>query len=291
MKMPAFRYHRPATVEEAVGLLADFGSDAKVLAGGQSLVPLLALRLSHPEHLVDIGRVGGLDSVEDGPAGFTIGAAVRHADVELSPATSRANPLVAAAMPHIGHRAIRNRGTVCGSLAHADPAAELPAVALATEAELLARSSTGERTIPAAEFFLGYLTSALDETEILTAIRFPPWPDRTGWSVQEISRRHGDYALVGLAALLGLGDDGRIQRAALSFFGAGATPVRVRDAEAVLIGEPPDPSAFAEAADVVTKTIDPPGDNHATAAYRAHVAGVLTRRCLAEAATRTGARS
>ena len=288
MKMPAFRYHRPATVEEAVGLLADFGSDAKVLAGGQSLVPLLALRLSHPEHLVDIGRVAGLDSIDDGPGGFTVGAGVRHADVELSPVTGRAAPLVAAAMPHIGHRAIRNRGTVCGSLAHADPAAELPAVTLAVDAELVARSSAGERTIPAADFYLGYLSSALDETELLCAVRFPPWRPRTGWSVQEISRRHGDYALVGLAAVLGLGEAGRVERAALSFFGAGATPVRVPEAERVLVGEHPDPAAFVEAADVVTKTIEPPGDNHATAAYRAHVAGVLTRRCLAEAAERAG---
>lgn len=289
--MPAFRYHRPDSLDEAVGLLGEFGPDAKVLAGGQSLVPLLALRLSRPEHLVDIGRVAGLDAIEDGPAGFTIGAAARHADVEQLPATGPAAPLVAAAMPHIGHRAIRNRGTVCGSLAHADPAAELPAVALATDAELVARSTTGERTIPAADFFLGYLTSALDETEVLTAVRFPAWPARTGWSVQEVSRRHGDYALVGLAAVLGVGDNGRVDRAALAFFGAGATPVRVREAEAVLIGEPPDPSALAEAADVVSKTIDPPGDNHATAAYRAHVAGVLTRRCLAEAAGRTGGAS
>ena len=289
--MPAFSYHRPSTVEEAIGLLAEYGSDAKVLAGGQSLVPLLALRLSHPEHLVDIGRIAGLGGAEDGPAGFTIGATARHADVELSPVTPQAAPLVAAAMPHIGHRAIRNRGTVCGSLAHADPAAELPAVALATGAELIARSGTGERRIPAADFFLGYLTSALEETEVLTGVRFPPWPGRTGWSVQEISRRHGDYALVGLAALVGLGDDGRVERAALSFFGAGATPVRVPDAEAVLIGERPEPAAIAEAADVVTKSIDPPGDNHASAAYRAHVAGVLTRRCLAEAAGRTGGAS
>jgi carbon-monoxide dehydrogenase medium subunit len=286
--MPAFRYHRPTTVEEAVSLLAEFGADAKVLAGGQSLVPLLALRLSHPEHLVDIGRIAALGSIEGGADGFTIGAGVRHADVELSPVTRRAAPLVAAAMPHIGHRAIRNRGTVCGSLAHADPAAELPAVALATDATLVVRSATGERAVPAAEFFLGYLTSALDDTELLTAVRFPVWPARTGWSVQEISRRHGDYALVGLAALLGVGDDGRVERAALSFFGAGATPVRVREAEAVLIGERPDPAAFAEAADVVRKTIEPPGDNHATAAYRAHVAGVLTTRCLAEAHGRIG---
>jgi aerobic carbon-monoxide dehydrogenase medium subunit len=289
VKMPAFRYHRPSTVDEAVGLLADYGADAKVLAGGQSLVPLLALRLSHPEHLVDIGRVEGLDSFDDGPGGFTVGAGVRHVDVELSPVTARAAPLVAAAMPHIGHRAIRNQGTVCGSLAHADPAAELPAVTLAVDAELVVRSRAGERTIPAADFYLGYLSSALDETELLTAVRFPPWPARTGSSVQEISRRHGDYALVGLAAVLGVGDDGRVERAALSFFGAGATPVRVPEAERVLVGEHPEPGAFAEAAAVVTKTIDPPGDNHATAAYRAHVAGVLTRRCLAEAAERTGA--
>jgi len=289
VKMPAFCYHRPTTVEEAVGLLGEYGGDAKVLAGGQSLVPLLALRLSHPEHLVDIGRVAGLDAVDDGPGGFTVGAGVRHAAVERSPLTGRAAPLVAAAMPHIGHRAIRNRGTVCGSLAHADPAAELPPVALALDAELLVRSRGGERTIPAADFFLGYLSSSLDETELLTAVRFPPWPPATGWSVQEVSRRHGDYALVGLAALVGVGDGGRVERAALSFFGAGSTPVRVPEAERVLLGERPDAAAFAEAADVVTKAIDPPGDNHATAAYRAHVAGVLTRRCLAEAAQRAGA--
>jgi carbon-monoxide dehydrogenase medium subunit len=287
--MPPFRYHRPTTVEQAIGILAEYGPDAKVLAGGQSLVPLLALRLSHPEHIVDIGRVGGLDGIEDGATGFTVGAAVRHADLELSPVTGRAAPLVAAAMPHIGHRAIRNRGTVCGSLAHADPAAELPAVALATDAELVARSADGQRTLPAAQFFLGYLSSALDETELLTAVRFPPWPARTGGSVAEVSRRHGDYALVGLAAVIGLGETNRVERAALAFFGAGSTPVRVPEAERVLVGEPPDPGAFAEAAELVTKALDPPGDNHATAAYRAHVAGVLTRRCLAEAAGRARA--
>jgi len=291
VKMPAFCYHRPATVEEAVELLAEYGPDAKVLAGGQSLVPLLALRLSHPEHLVDIGRVEGLDAIDEGPDGFTVGAGARHADVELSPVTGRTAPLVAAAMPHIGHRAIRNRGTVCGSLAHADPAAELPAVTLATEAEMVVRSTDGERRIPAADFFLGYLTSALDDTELLCAVRFPPWTPSTGGSVAEISRRHGDYALVGLAAVVGLGGAGRVERAALSFFGAGATPVRVPEAERVLVGEHPDPAAFAEAADVVTRTIAPPGDNHATAAYRAHVAGVLTRRCLAEAAGRATAGS
>ena len=287
--MPAFSYHRPDSLDEAVGLLAEYGGDAKVLAGGQSLVPLLALRLSHPDHLIDIGRVAGLDGAAGGPDGFTVGAGVRHAELERSAEAGRAAPLVAEAMPHIGHRAIRNRGTVCGSLAHADPAAELPAVALATGAELVARSSTGERAIAAADFFVGYLTSALDETELLTAVRFPPWPPATGWSVQEVSRRHGDYALVGLAAIVGLDAGGRVQHAALSFFGAGATPVRAAEAERVLLGQAPEAAAFAEAAQVVAKTIDPPGDNHATAAYRAHVAGVLTRRCLAEAAGRAAA--
>lgn len=286
--MAGFRYHRPDTVDEAVDLLAEYGSDAKVLAGGQSLIPLMALRLSRPGHVVAIGRVGELHAVEARLGGLAVGAAVRQAEVELSPVAGRAAPLVAAAMPFIGHRAIRNSGTLCGSLAHADPAAELPAVALAVDAELVIRSSSGERSIAAADFYLGYLTSALGETELLTAVRFPAWPPRTGWSIQEVSRRHGDFALVGVAALLGLADDGRVERAALSYFGAGATPLRMPEAERVLVGESPDPALFAEAAGVVTKTLEPPGDNHATAPYRAHVAGVLTRRCLAEAAGRTG---
>jgi len=288
VKMPAFCYHRPSSVDEVVGLLDEYGSDAKVLAGGQSLVPLLALRLSHPDHLIDIGRIQELQGIDAQPTGFTIGAGVRHAEVELSTVAGRAAPLVVAAMPHIGHRAIRNRGTVCGSLAHADPAAELPAVALAVDAELVVRSLTGERVIRAGDFFVGYLSSALSETELLTSVRFPPWPARAGWSVHEVSRRHGDFAVVGLAAVVVLNESGRVDRAALSFFGAGATPVRIAEAEQVLVGEYPDRSAFADAADVVTMTIDPPGDHHATAAYRAHVAGVLTRRSLAVASDRAG---
>jgi aerobic carbon-monoxide dehydrogenase medium subunit len=159
VKMPAFQYHRPSTVDEAVGLLSQYGGDAKVLAGGQSLVPLLALRLSRPEHLVDVGWIDDLGGIDSGPDGLTVSAGVRHCDIERSDVTRRAVPLLHAAVPHIGHRAIRNRGTVCGSLAHADPAAELPAVAVAVDAELVARSVAGERRIGAADFFLGYLTS------------------------------------------------------------------------------------------------------------------------------------
>jgi len=289
LKIPPLSHHRPTTLEEAFALLADYGSDAKVLAGGQSLVPLLALRLARPQHLIDIGRLRELDTIDSSPDGLTIGAGVRHATVERSPVAAQAAPVVTAAVPLIGHRAIRNRGTVCGSLAHADPAAELPAAALAADAELVLCSTAGTRRVAAAEFFLGYLTSAIDDTEILTAVRFPAAPPRTGAAVAEVSRRHGDYALVGVATVVGLDERGRVGRAALSFFGAGATPVRVREAELTLVGEHPDPAVFAEAAHVVTTALDPPEDNHATAAYRAHVAGVLTRRALSQAVDRAQA--
>jgi carbon-monoxide dehydrogenase medium subunit len=285
--MPPFRYHRPAGTAEALDLLAQYGSEAKPLAGGQSLLPLMALRLSRPAHLLDIGGVAELAALDrsDG-GGLSIGAATRHSAVEMSPVVVREAPLLAAAMPYIGHRAIRNRGTIGGSLAHADPAAELPAVALSAGAEVVARRAGGERTIPAEALFAGYLTTVLDDDELLTAVRFPAWPPRTGWSVQEVARRHGDFALVGLAAVLGIDAQGRIDRAALSFFGVAATPVRVADAEALLIGQEPGPAAFAEAADAAGKLLDPPDDLHATAAYRSHTAGVLVRRALTEAAGR-----
>jgi carbon-monoxide dehydrogenase medium subunit len=285
--MPPFRYHRPATTAEALDLLAELGPDAKVLAGGQSLLPLLALRLARPAHLVDVGGITALAAIDpSGDGGLSIGATARHATVEVSPVVAGRAPLLAAAMPCIGHRAIRNRGTVGGSLAHADPAAELPAVALAADAEFVVRRSDGERSIAAADFFLGYLTSVLDDGDLLTAVRLPPWPARTGWSVQEIARRHGDFALVGVAAALGTGADGRIEQARLAFFGVGSTPVRVADAETLLVGHEPGPAAFAEAAEAAVKLLDPPDDIHASAAYRAHTAGVLVRRALTEAAGR-----
>jgi carbon-monoxide dehydrogenase medium subunit len=197
-------------------------------------------------------------------------------------------PLVTAAMPFIGHRAIRNRGTVGGSLAHADPAAELPAVALALDAEMVVHGPTGERRVPAQDFFLGYLQSDIAEDELLTGLALPPWPAGAGCSVQEMSRRHGDFAVVGVATVVVAGADGTIERAALSFFGADATPVRVPEAEAALAWQRATAAAFAEAAKVVADRLTPPSDNHGSAAYRKHVAGVLTRRSLAEAAERAG---
>ncbi len=282
MKIPRFTYHRPESVDEVLALLAEH-EGAKVLAGGQSLLPLMALRLSEPEHLVDIGRVAGLDGIADDDGGVQIGALVRHAQAEDSSHVRRSAPLLAQALPHVGHRAIRNRGTVCGSLAHADPAAELPSVAVAAGAALVVRSVRGERVVDAPSFFEGYLTSSMEPDELLVAVRFPAWSTTAGAAVVELSRRHGDYALVGLAARVDLAGDGTVGACALAYFGVSSVPERVDEAEAALVGRTPSPGVLAEVAAIVADRLRPPDDNHASAAYRKHVAGVLTRRGLAQA--------
>lgn len=286
MKNPPFNYHRPATVEEALGLLAEHGDEAKVLAGGQSLLPVMALRLGRPEHVIDIGALDELKSIAVGD-GITIGAMVRHAEAEKSSEVAQHAPLVAAALPHVGHRAIRNRGTVVGSIAHADSAAEMPAVCLAVGATMHIASASGTREVPAAEFFQGYFTTALAEDELLTAVHFPAWSGSAGGTVVEVSRRHGDYAMCGLACMIDA-PGGTIASAALSFFGVASTPTRVPEAEAALIGKTADEAAFAEAAALVAAHLSPDGDIHATAAYRRHIAGVLTRKGLAEATSPIG---
>ena len=289
MKIPQFTYHRPESVAEVTGLLAELGDDAKVLAGGQSLVPLMALRLSRPGHLIDIGRIPELGSLSEEDGTVRVGAMVRHAELEASGLVKQRAPMVADAMPLIGHRAIRNRGTACGSLAHGDPAAELPAVSLALGASFRLMSASGERMVPADEFFTGYLTNVVEPHEWLVEWVLPPWSASAGWSVQEVSRRHGDFALLGCAAGLDCGSDGTVSHAALAFLGAASTPVRMSEAERVLAGRLPNDELFAEAADMVRQTLDPPGDLHATVAYRRHLGAVLTRRCLAQAASRMGA--
>ena len=289
MKAAPFTYHRPDSLDDALALLAEHGDEAKVLAGGQSLLPIMALRLGRPDHLVDIGRVPGLDEISVGPdGGVGIGALVRHATAERSEDIARHAPLVHEAMPHVGHRAIRTRGTVCGSIAHADPAAEMPAVVLATGASMEVASAGGRREIAADDFFEGYLQTAIRPDELLTEVRFPTWPATAGGAVVEVSRRHGDYALVGLVCRIDV-DDGTITAAALSFFGAAATPVRVPEAEASLVGQSPTHDSFAVAADVVAATINPGADLHSSANHRRHLAGVLTRRGLDAAAARIGA--
>ena len=285
MKMPDFVYHRPDSLEVALALLAQHGPEAKVLAGGQSLLPVMALRLSQPAHLVDITRVPELHQLAVAPdGGLVIGAGVRHEEVERSELVATHAPLLAQAVRLVGHPAIRARGTVCGSLAHADASAELPAVALAVDAELVATSVRGERIIPAAEFFTGFLSTALAPDEILTQVRLPAWPaDRWG-QVSEVSRRHGDFALVGLVAALTIGEGGVLTGAALSYFGVGSTPVRARRAEQVLTGlRVGDPQTVDDAVEAVTGELDPGGDIHATPAYRRYVAGQLTRQILTAA--------
>ena len=286
MKMRAFEYHRPETLAEALALLAEFGGDAKVIAGGQSLVPMMAMRLSTPDHLVDISRISGLDEIKLADGRLTIGAMVRHAAAFSNDLVATTAPLVHAALPHIGHRAIRNRGTVCGSLAHADPAAELPAVARALDAEFVVANAHGIRLIPAHEFFLGYLTADVGDGEMVTEVRFPIAAENAVVSVQEVSRRHGDFALAGCVAQLSIAPNGIIDTAALALFGVDAVPYRSAAAEAELVGNMSTSQLFASAAATMTADLKPAADNHGSTAYRRHLAGVLVRRALADAASK-----
>jgi len=291
MKPPPFTYHRPSTLDEALDLLGEYGDEAKVLAGGQSLMPLLSLRLAHPAHLVDINRIDGqLGQVAQHDSGLSVGALVRQRAAETSAVVREGCPLLAEALPLIGHTQIRNRGTVCGSLAHADPASELPAVTLALDAEMVAQSrARGTRRIAADAFFHGYLTTALEPDELLTEVRLPAWPAGTGWSFQEVTRRHGDFALVGVAAALRLDMAGTCQDVRLAAIGAGPGPLRGRAAEAALRGQPFSTESVTAAAQELGKAVDPASDVQATAAYRRHVTVVLARRALEEAATRARA--
>ena len=292
MKPAAFAYHDPQTVDEALEILSQVGDDGKILAGGQSLVPIMNFRLARPSDLVDLNRIAALSyvRVEDGQ--LRIGAMTRQRHVEHAAAVSEGWPLLTGAIEHIGHVQIRNRGTIGGSLAHADPAAELPAVMSALDAEVVIRGTDGERTLPATDLFLSYYTTALEPTELLAEVRVPALPPRTGWGFHEVSRRHGDFALVCVAALLTLDEDGTIRRARLAFTGAAPTPVRPHAAEEMLVGQEPNEALFREAAESASADLDPHDDIHATADYRRQVGAVLARRALVDAAGRVqGARA
>ena len=282
MKPPPFEYSAARSVEEAVDLLAEHGDEAKVLAGGQSLLPLLSLRLARPGVLVDINAVTELGHIKDG-SGLELGAMVRHRAAERSADVRAEAPLVSDALRLVGHAAIRSRGTIGGSLAHADPAAELPAVLLALDGEVVATSRRGSRTVAAADLFEGFLTTALEPDELLTTVRVPAWPAGAGWSFQEFSRRSGDFGVAGVACLLALDGSGRVGQARLAFSGVAGTPVRPAAAEAVLVGATPSTELWEEAGRVAAGQLDPPGDLHGTPAYRRHLAAVLARRALAEA--------
>jgi len=315
VKPPRFTYHDPTARDEALALLDIYADDARVLAGGQSLIPLLNMRLAQPAHLVDINRLPDLAYIrETGPlspaasppgevppalggeqtpgkepgsvSGLAIGALTRQRDVERSPLAHARCPLLVEAVRLVGHPPIRARGTICGSLAHADPAAELPAVLLALSGYVRAASRSGVRVIPAEAFFIDQLLTALTPRELLIEAWFPAAPPRSGAAFVEVSRRHGDYALVGVAAQLTLDAHGAIVAANLALMGIGATPVRARAAEALLMGATPGEAIFTAAGERASVDLDPIADIHASAAYRRHVAGVLIGRALRIAAGR-----
>src|SRR5580704_9303778 len=275
MKLSPVDYEAPGTVAEALDLLAEHEDEASVLAGGQSLIPLLALRLAQPAVLIDINGVEGLSGVSVTDGWVTIGATTREYMAEES-------ATIAESLPLIGHEAIRSRGTVGGSLAHADPAAELPAVAQALNAEFVVRGPSGERVVPAADWFEGYLTTSRGPAELLTEVRFLAARPGTGTSFQEVARRHGDFAMVGLATSVTL-NAGTITDARLAFAGVSDVPARATAAEELLEGERPTAELFDEAARVAAADIDPPSDLHGSAEYRKKVAAALVRRGLREA--------
>jgi carbon-monoxide dehydrogenase medium subunit len=290
MKPPVFTHHPCRTVEEAVGVL-DSAEDAKVISGGQSLVPMMNLRLAHPSDLVDLNTIPGLDTIDASPAGVTIGATARQHAVERSAAVSSAAPLIAAALGHVGHPQIRNRGTVVGSLCHADPAAEMPAVFATLGGSITAQGPAGTRTIDASEFFDSYLTTALEQNEVATSVTFATPSGSAGWSFDEVARRHGDFAIIGVVTLITLSGD-VVSDARVTVFGGGSTPQRIGPAEQLLIGTAVgdvDDDLLQAGTAAVAGLLNPGSDIHGSAEYRRHVAGVLFTRGIRTALERAAA--
>ncbi|KAA9380592.1 xanthine dehydrogenase family protein subunit M [Microbispora cellulosiformans] len=283
MKPPPFDYRRPATLGEALDVLAEAGPGGKVLAGGQSLIPLLNMRLAAPARVVDVNRVPGLDGIEAGPSGVRVGALARHAAVERSPGAAAAQPLLRQALRLVAHPVIRNRGTVVGSLVHADPAAEMPAVLALLGGSVRLASLDGEREVPAAEFFTGPMESAARPGELAVSAFFPALPARSGTAFHEVARRHGDYAVAGVAAAVTLDDDLRISAARVACVSVGPVPV-VADVTAACGPRPAASVDWDAVAAAVRDLVEPEGDIHATADYRRHLTGVLAVRALRDAA-------
>lgn len=290
MKPPRFDYAVPTTVEEALALLNGSAEEARPLAGGQSLVPLLNMRFARPTLLVDLGRVAELDGIAHVDGHVRIGAMTRQRALERDDGIRRRFPLLTEATELIAHIAIRTRGTVGGSLAHADPAAELPAAAMALDARFVIRTAGGgRRTVPAAEFFIGPYTTAVEPGELLEAVELDTPPAGTGSAFVELTRVHGAFALVGVAALVGLGTDGTVARARLALCAVGGTPYAPDWLDEVVLGELPGDELFEAVGTRVSDSVEPGGDGHAGPEYRRRLAGVLTRRALRLATARAGA--
>jgi aerobic carbon-monoxide dehydrogenase medium subunit len=286
MKPAPFDYHAPRDLQEAAGLLASL-PNAKILAGGQSLVPMMNFRYVIVDHLVDLGGVADLRGIAFSEGHLRIGAMMRQRELEVAPEIARYCPLMAEALRYVGHRQTRNRGTIGGSLAHADPAAELPAVCAAYDAVIHVASVRGVRQVPFRDFGTGFMATTLQADELVAVIDLPVWRQGHGFGLREFARRQGDFALAGAAALLDVGAEAIVRRAALALFGVAASPLRLYEAEARLMGQPLDAAAIRAAAGA-TWPIEPIADIHASAEYRRHLAQVLSVRALTDAARRAG---
>jgi aerobic carbon-monoxide dehydrogenase medium subunit len=288
VKPAPFEYVRPGSLEEALAVLGEHGDDAKVLAGGQSLVPLMNLRLTRPELIVDINGLGDLAYIQPRDGGLAIGALTRQRTIETSALVRERAPLLSQATPLIGHVPIRTRGTLGGSLSHADPAAEYPAVAVALEARLTLARRGGQRALEAEAFFKTYLTTALEPTEILIEVEVPALPPRSATAFLELTRRHGDFAIAGAAAVVTLAANGAIASARIALCGVGPTPLRARRAESILAGQRPTRSLLAEMAHAAAAACDPADDLHGSAEYRREMSGAFARRALEGALQKLG---
>jgi aerobic carbon-monoxide dehydrogenase medium subunit len=284
MKAAPFAYQRPGSVKEATDLLDEFGDDAKVLAGGQSLVPMLAMRLTHFENLIDISRIDELQSIDLCDDGVRVGAGTPHAFVGMDDEVADSVPLLTLATPYIGHFQIRTRGTLGGAIAHADPAAEYAAVALALDAQMEAASSAGTRQIPAAEFFTGLWETSLQSDEILTAVKFPVWGGRSGFAVEEFARRHGDFAIAGATVAVAVDDHGRVERCGIGLLGLGSTPLRGSAAENAVVGEQADAVTAEDVGRLAIAGLSEiPADLQGSAQYRSRVGTAMVARAWAAA--------
>jgi carbon-monoxide dehydrogenase medium subunit len=288
VKPPAFEYCAPETVEDVLELLEEYGDEAKVLAGGQSLVPLLNLRVIRPSVLVDLNGVAGLSRLENGAGAMRIGATVRQRALELDGDVAQGLPLLREAIGLVAHIPIRTRGTLGGSVVHADPAAEIPAVTVALRATMHVAGRKGTRAVPASEFYRGPFTTGLAPAELLVSVEFPPQPPDAGWAFVEVARVHGAFALVGVAALLHAGSDGALDDVRLALCGVGGTPVEILGLDDVVLGEQASERLLARVARHVRATIEPFSDNQAGAGYRREVAGAVSARALRLAAARAG---
>ena len=282
MKPAKFDYHAPTSLDDAVALLQRYGGDAKILAGGQSLMPLLNFRLSRPAALVDLNRIASLAYIREENGQVRLGAMTRQRTIEFSPVVARRLPLLSEATKWVGHLPIRTRGTIGGSIAHADPSAEYPAVLTALEGEVVARGPKGERVVKAKDLFLTYLTTSLESDEVISEIRLPVMPVGAGFALEEFARRHGDFAIVAIAAMV-VRDAARCKQARLATAGAGPVPVRLRAAEEILERDGVTDVAIDAAARRAAELVSPDSDIHASADYRRHLTMVLTRRALKRA--------